>query len=84
MARTSLELRTLAGQLLTFGFDGTEISARAALRSSGALKPGGIILFARNIDSPRQTHALLKAAQKEAGDCRSSAAWTWRAARWTG
>jgi beta-N-acetylhexosaminidase len=30
------------------------------------LKPGGIILFARNIETPRQTHALLKAAQKEA------------------
>lgn len=65
MARTSLELRTLAGQLLTFGFDGLELSGdlRSMLRR---LKPGGIILFARNIDSPRQTHALLRAAQKEA------------------
>ncbi len=65
MARTSLDLRTLAGQLLTFGFDGTELSGglRAALKK---LKPGGIILFARNIESPRQTHDLLKAAQKEA------------------
>ena len=65
MARTSLELRTLAGQLLTFGFDGQELSG--ALRSAlKTLQPGGIILFARNIESPRQTHALLKAAQKEA------------------
>jgi len=65
MARTSLDLRTLAGQLLTFGFDGLEVSSglRSALKT---LKPGGIILFARNIDSPRQTHSLLKAAQKEA------------------
>ncbi len=65
MARTSLELRTLAGQLLTFGFDGGELSSgsRSTLK---ALKPGGIILFARNIESPRQTHALLKAAQQEA------------------
>jgi beta-N-acetylhexosaminidase len=65
MARTLLDLRTLAGQLLTFGFDGTEVSSslRGALRT---LKPGGIILFARNIESPRQTHALLRAAQKEA------------------
>lgn len=64
MARTSLDLRTLAGQLLTFGFDGTELSSglRTTLKT---LKPGGIILFARNIESPRQTHALLKAAQKE-------------------
>jgi beta-N-acetylhexosaminidase len=65
MARTSLDLRTLAGQLLTFGFDGTEASS--GLRSTlKTLKPGGIILFARNIESPRQTHALLKAVQKEA------------------
>ncbi len=65
MARTSLDLRTLAGQLLTFGFDGLELSSelRSMLKS---LRPGGIILFARNIDSPRQTHALLKAAQKMA------------------
>jgi beta-N-acetylhexosaminidase len=64
MARTSMDLRTLAGQLLTFGFDGTEVSTglRSALKT---LKPGGIILFARNIESPRQTHALLKAVQKE-------------------
>lgn len=59
-----MDLRTLAGQLLTFGFDGTEVSA--GLRSTlKTLKPGGIILFARNIESPRQTHALLKSVQKE-------------------
>ena len=65
MARTPLDLRTLAGQLLTFGFDGTEVSngLRSALKT---LKPGGIILFARNIESPKQTHSLLKAVQKEA------------------
>jgi len=65
MPSTSLELRAQAGQLLTFGFDGTEVSAElgSQLRE---LKPGGIILFARNIESPRQTHALLKAAQKQA------------------
>ncbi len=59
-----MELRTLAGQLLTFGFDGGELSSglRTTLKT---LKPGGIILFARNIESPRQTHALLRAAQKE-------------------
>ena len=64
MPRSSLELRTLAGQLLTFGFDGTEISTalRTALKT---LQPGGVILFTRNIESPRQTHALLKAVQKE-------------------
>ncbi|PSH03506.1 MAG: beta-N-acetylhexosaminidase [Acidobacteria bacterium] len=65
MARTSLDLRTLAGQLLTFGFDGTEVSGNLSSMLK-TLKPGGIILFARNIESPRQTHALLKAAQKHA------------------
>lgn len=64
MARTSHDLRTLAGQLLTFGFDGTMLSSslEGALKT---LKPGGIILFARNIESPQQTHALLKAVQKK-------------------
>jgi beta-N-acetylhexosaminidase len=64
MSRTSLDLRTQAGQLLTFGFDGLEVSdsLRETLRT---LKPGGLILFARNIESPKQTHSLLKAAQKE-------------------
>jgi beta-N-acetylhexosaminidase len=65
MARPSIDLRTLSGQLLTFGFDGSEVSS--GLRSTlKTLKPGGIILFARNIESPRQTHALLKATEKEA------------------
>jgi beta-N-acetylhexosaminidase len=65
MARPTPELHTLAGQLLTFGFEGCELSVelRSELRS---LQPGGVILFARNIDSARQTHSLLKAAQKEA------------------
>jgi beta-N-acetylhexosaminidase len=63
MASTSLDLRTQAGQLLTFGFDGTEMSAELSSQLK-ELKPGGIILFARNIETPRQTHALLKAAQK--------------------
>ncbi|MDR3765145.1 MAG: beta-N-acetylhexosaminidase [Acidobacteriota bacterium] len=63
MARTSHDLRALAGQLLTFGFDGTELTAAVAATLK-ELHPGGIILFARNIDNTRQTHALLKAAQK--------------------
>jgi beta-N-acetylhexosaminidase len=58
-----MDLRTQAGQLLTFGFDGTEVSAELSSQFK-ELKPGGIILFARNIETPRQTHALLKAAQK--------------------
>ena len=63
MARTTNDLRALAGQLLTFGFDGTELTAPVA-RVLQERHAGGIILFARNIENPRQTHALLKAAQK--------------------
>ncbi|HWR37187.1 MAG TPA: beta-N-acetylhexosaminidase [Clostridia bacterium] len=51
------------GQLLTFGFDGTEVSAK--LRATLAtMQPGGVILFSRNIESPAQTHALLRECQK--------------------
>jgi beta-N-acetylhexosaminidase len=47
------------GQLLIVGFDGTEMSPQ--LRSLlTRLQPAGVILFARNITSGEQTHALLK------------------------
>jgi len=63
MAASSLDLRQQVGQLLLMGFDGTEATAK--LRSTFAsLQPGGIILFARNITSPRQTWELLVGAQK--------------------
>jgi beta-N-acetylhexosaminidase len=55
------DLRAQVGQLLIFGFDGTEPSAR--LRTAiTTIQPGGIILFARNIAEPRQTWELLKEA----------------------
>ena len=52
------DLREQVGQLLIFGFDGTEPSARLrnAIRE---IQPGGIILFARNIVEPKQTWELL-------------------------
>ncbi len=57
------DLSALVGQLLIFGFDGTTVSAK--LRSTLAtMQPGGIVLFARNIEEPRQTHALLRDAQR--------------------
>lgn len=58
-----LDLRQQVGQLLLMGFDGTELSGelRSALTS---LQPGGVILFARNITSVQQTHALLGEARK--------------------
>jgi beta-N-acetylhexosaminidase len=55
-------LRRQAGQLLILGYDGLEIdnSLRTTLTT---LQPGGVILFARNIESPRQTWQLLRDSQ---------------------
>jgi beta-N-acetylhexosaminidase len=55
-------LRRQAGQLLILGYDGLEIdnSLRTTLTT---LQPGGVILFARNIESPRQTWRLLRDSQ---------------------
>jgi beta-N-acetylhexosaminidase len=51
------------GQLLIIGFDGTEMSPRlAALLTK--IQPAGVILFARNIKGPEQTHTLLRECQK--------------------
>jgi beta-N-acetylhexosaminidase len=63
MARkTTFDLRQQVGQLLIFGFDGLEIDSH--LRSTLAtLQPGGVILFARNIEDPRQTWKLLLECQ---------------------
>lgn len=56
------ELRAQVGQLITFGFEGAGINdrLRALLRE---FQPGGIILFARNIEAPGQTWELLRATQ---------------------
>ncbi len=55
------DLREQVGQLLIFGFEGTEPNAR--LRTAiTTIQPGGIILFARNIVEPRQTWELLQEA----------------------
>lgn len=63
-AKSFSNLRAQVGQLLIFGFDGTTVSAK--LRSALAtMQPGGIILFARNIESPQQTHALLRDCRKQ-------------------
>lgn len=62
--RTSIsELQRNVGQLLVIGFDGTEMTDR--LRSLiERVQPAGIILFARNITTPQQTHQLLKACRR--------------------
>ncbi len=57
------DLRAQVGQLLVMGFDGTQLSAR--LRSMlNRLQPGGVILFARNLESAQQTHDLLRECQR--------------------
>ncbi len=58
----ALDLRRQAGQLLTMGFEGLAVDSK--LRTTlASLQPGGVILFARNIESTRQTRALLRECQ---------------------
>jgi beta-N-acetylhexosaminidase len=55
-------LRQQVGQLLILGYDGLAIDSK--LRTTLAtLQPGGVILFARNIEEPRQTWQLLRDSQ---------------------
>jgi beta-N-acetylhexosaminidase len=58
-----MSLRQAAGQVLIVGLEGPQLSAleTAWLR---LLRPGGVILFRRNIESAVQTHALLAATQQ--------------------
>ena len=58
-----MTLRQAAGQVLMVGLEGTELSPLEAawLR---LLRPGGVILFRRNIESAAQTHALLHSTQQ--------------------
>jgi beta-N-acetylhexosaminidase len=64
-SKRSLELRRQVGQLLIMGFDGTSLSQRLHVMLE-TLQPGGIILFKRNLESAKQTYALLSEAQKAA------------------
>src|SRR5215471_8607689 len=60
--KTTTDLRRQVGQLLILGFDGLAIEAH--LRTTLAtLQPGGVILFARNIEGPTQTWKLLRDSQ---------------------
>ena len=51
------------GQLLIVGFDGTEMKPRLGSLLT-RLQPAGVILFARNVKTPRQTWQLLHDCQK--------------------
>jgi beta-N-acetylhexosaminidase len=50
------------GQLLIIGFEGLEMSPRLASLLA-RVQPAGVILFARNIQSPEQTWRLLRECQ---------------------
>lgn len=52
-----LDPRDRAGQLLWIGFDGT-IASASLIRFMRQIQPGGIILFARNIEHARQVRHL--------------------------
>jgi len=62
---TTLDLRRQVGQLLIMGFDGHVADGKLRTTIS-SLQPGGVILFARNIDAPRQTWQLLRDCQAPA------------------
>ena len=57
------DLRAQVGQLLIMGFDGAEASPRLAtmLRE---LRPGGAILFARNLNTAAQVYDLLATCER--------------------
>lgn len=62
MKATSLPLRHQVGQLIIMGLEGPEVSP-ATGRLLTSMHPGGIILFARNIQSPHQCAQLLRICQ---------------------
>jgi beta-N-acetylhexosaminidase len=62
MKASSLPLRHRVGQLLIMGLEGPEVSAPTA-RLLTSMHPGGVILFARNIESPHQCAQLLRICQ---------------------
>jgi beta-N-acetylhexosaminidase len=66
MPRTAiLDLRQQVGQLLIMGFDGQAMESRLRITLS-SLEPAGVILFARNIQSPLQTWEMLHHCQSTA------------------
>lgn len=62
---TKLDLYQQVGQLLIMGFDGLALDNKLRITLS-ALHPGGVILFLRNIESPKQTWELLRECQSTA------------------
>ena len=65
-ARNQTDITGSVGQLLIVGFDGVEMTRRLSSLLT-RLQPAGVILFARNIQTPEQTWQLLR-------DCQTSVA----------
>ncbi len=59
---TTLDLRRDVGQLLILGYDGLAVDSKLRTVLS-TLQPSGVILFARNIETPQQTWRLLRDSQ---------------------
>ena len=55
LARMTLEQK--AGQVMMFGFDGVALTPELDTLLK-QIQPGGIVLFARNVESPRQLAQL--------------------------
>ena len=64
----TFDIEQLAGQRLMVGFDGTGLNADLK-ELIGTLKVGGLILFARNVETPDQIKTLCADAQAYAADC---------------
>jgi len=65
---SSMTLDEQVGQRLLVGFDGTDLTDDLKYLID-TLKIGGVILFARNIESPEQVKSLCDALQEYAASC---------------
>lgn len=63
MKSTRLDLRQEVAQLIIMGVEGPETSG-PNLKTLEQIQPGGLILFARNLQSAEQCHALLAAGRR--------------------
>ena len=62
-----MNLKEKIGQLFILGFHGTTVSANL-VRILSVYKPGGVILFARNLDDPIQAATLTNELQSHSPD----------------
>jgi beta-N-acetylhexosaminidase len=68
MNLSAWSLEQLAGQRLMVGFDGLSLNDQLK-QYIDTFKVGGIILFSRNLDSPKQIDYLCRGAQRFAARC---------------